>query len=560
MEAHSVRTLLLAVLLATGLGCGEDESTPTSPPPPPAVEPPTCADHERAAGESCVPVGVIECAGGFESDGRGGCDPVLPEAMCADGLLALPGETTCREIAPCPAGKYGDIPTNPITEYVDGSYTGMDSDGSLSKPWTTIQAGVDAADPNATVAVAAGSYRESVVIDGKTIRLFGKCPAEVEVVGVAGESAILMQHATGAEVHTLAVRGGNIGIDIWGVVGAVDRVWVHDTDVHALAIEADFNAETNVQVVGSLFERGKRESVRVFGGRATFTHCAVRSSEPYQGEYGIGMFVIYHDIVREPGHVDLRSCLLENNRDVGLFVLGASAHVEATVIRDTTPDEQGVFGRGIDVEAGGTANQPASLTLLESVVANNHDVGVFSAGASVVIDSTVVRDTAPGIDGRLGRGVHIRDRPELATRGSAAISNSLVERVFDVGLYVSGSDASLLSSIIRGTQPRAADGLFGDGISVFGMIDDGDPALPARLDIDGSLIAESARGGMSCFGASVTMADNTLRCNALQLDGELSAGLDAEFEDRGNNVCFCGDQLEECRVVSTTLEPPDAID
>jgi hypothetical protein len=541
-------------------GCSDDEaSAPPPPPPPPPPGPVDCADHERASGDACIPVGVTACAMGFESDGRGGCDPLLPDTVCPDGLMATPGETTCREVAPCAAGKYGDIPTDSSTQHVDGSYAGMDSDGSETKPWTTIQAGADAAMPNAIVAIAAGSYRESVLIDGKAVQLWGKCPAEVEVVGATGVSTIAIFHAAGAEIHTLAARGGSVGLDVWDVSGIVDRVWVHDTDSHALVIESAYEDNTDVQVVGSLFERGKLHSVRLVGGRATLTQSVVRSTQPEQGQAGIGVFAKHHIVASAAAHVELHSSLVEESRDVGVFVFSASAHIEASVIRNTTPDEQGVFGRGLDVEVDPEAGEPAAVTLQGSVIANNHDVGLFSAGASVVMDSTVVRDTLPGIDGRLGRGVHFRNRPETGSRGSATISNSLVERNFDVGLYLAASDVSLTASLIRDTKPRA-DNLFGDGISVFGKEENIGTVAPARLDIDGSLITNNARSGISCFGAMVSMAHNALHCNSLQLDGEVSGVYDFEFEDRGDNLCSCGEEVGACRVVSTTHQTPDPND
>ena len=48
-----------------------------------------------------------------------------------------------------------------------------------------------AAAAGATIAVAAGSYAEDVVIQGKSVRLFGRCPALVEVTGAGVELAAI---------------------------------------------------------------------------------------------------------------------------------------------------------------------------------------------------------------------------------------------------------------------------------------------------------------------------------------------------------------------------------
>src|SRR6185503_8222660 len=59
---------------------------------------------------SCQPAGIPEdqCGKGFEPTGDGSCRAVLPEAPCAEGQMAIPGETTCREVMACPAGPWPD--------------------------------------------------------------------------------------------------------------------------------------------------------------------------------------------------------------------------------------------------------------------------------------------------------------------------------------------------------------------------------------------------------------------------------------------------------------------
>ena len=89
------------------------------------------------------------CAPGFEHDGEAACVPVLPADPCARGLMAVPGETTCRPVADCGSGDYGDIPVDGSTQHVDAAYAGGNSDGSAASPWTTISEAVAAAAPGA---------------------------------------------------------------------------------------------------------------------------------------------------------------------------------------------------------------------------------------------------------------------------------------------------------------------------------------------------------------------------------------------------------------------------
>ena len=109
-------------------------------------EPVACAATEIALADgSCFAAGVVACTEGFASDGLGGCVAVLPDEVCAPGTMALAGETACREVAPCGEGPWGDTATDGATTYVDAAYPGMDSDGSATRPWTTIGHAVAAA-------------------------------------------------------------------------------------------------------------------------------------------------------------------------------------------------------------------------------------------------------------------------------------------------------------------------------------------------------------------------------------------------------------------------------
>jgi pectin methylesterase-like acyl-CoA thioesterase len=96
--------------------------------------------------------------------------------------------------------------------YVNSAYNGGDSDGSVDKPFTTIQAAVTAATAGDTVQVAAGTYNENVSID-KSITLEGAGRESTTIEGsgtLAGQGTIYLLNG----VNDFAMSGFSvIGFD-----------------------------------------------------------------------------------------------------------------------------------------------------------------------------------------------------------------------------------------------------------------------------------------------------------------------------------------------------------
>src|SRR5207237_614247 len=121
------------------------------------------------------------------------------------------------------------------------------SDGSAQRPFATIAAGVAAAPSGAIVAVAAGRYPESVAIQGKAIRLWGRCPKMVEIAST-GAAAVTIT-ASASELHTVALTGAGDGVSTAGANGvALDRLRIHDTTRMGVNAGGDFTLK------GSLIE------------------------------------------------------------------------------------------------------------------------------------------------------------------------------------------------------------------------------------------------------------------------------------------------------------------
>jgi hypothetical protein len=60
-------------------------------------------------------------------------------------------------------GEWECPPDNPLYVYVDGAFTGCPQHGTIDKPFTTVNAGIDAVAIGGRVVVAPASYPEMIV-------------------------------------------------------------------------------------------------------------------------------------------------------------------------------------------------------------------------------------------------------------------------------------------------------------------------------------------------------------------------------------------------------------
>jgi hypothetical protein len=468
---------------------------------------------------SCVRPGVPldGCANGFVHDGQFGCEPVLPVDTCARGLMAVPGEAACRPVMDCGSGKWGMLPVDATTVYVDASYSGGDGDGSEAKPWPSIAEAVAAAPSDALVAVAAGSYAESIVLADKPIRLWGVCPEHVTMespgppAGCPASTVCILRGADGSEVGGMSLTGAGAGIALSGSEEVfVDRVRVHD------------NAGRGIN-----------------------------------GENTLGSTSI-----------EVRGSLIEQNEDFGVLGMGALVNLDSSVVRATQPNADGNNGLGVSIqvwcrdEPGDQycePTSPGSGSVSNSLIEENHELGVLFMGAEASMEATVVRRTFP-VDGPtgFGHGVAVQmaclDTPaglacDAAARSNVTITGSLIEDMLEAGVLILGADAALDRTVVRNTAV-ATDGRFGDGVAVVVS----GPDVTASVAIDRSHVAHSARAGVAVFGSTLSLGTSAISCSAFDLQGE-AHHRDFELDDRGGSRCGC-DEPEVCRATSTGIEPP----
>jgi hypothetical protein len=657
-----------------------------------------CPPGETALpGGGCVPAGVPPgaCGAGFVHDGDAGCSPVLPQVPCGAGELAVPGETRCHAVAPCGTSPWGDVPIEPGTHFVDQSYAGGGSDGSDAKPWTTINLALAAAAPGALVAVAAGIYGD-VYITGKPARIWGRCPELVSIAGTGAVAAALRVDATGSEIHRVAVHGKVIGVAIRDSESVLlDRLWIHDNALGGVQLER-VAAPTSATLRGSLVEGNVDAGITVGGAAFTVQETVVRDTKSARDGQGIGLHVEHASAAR--ASLVLKGSIVERSAEISVFAQGADVTMESTLIRET---RVGAAGRARGFVAQTDGGAAMTFTLRTSVIEDGDEIGLFVAGGEGTVEHTVLRRTGGGIQAREGmdgastaltvrgslveqsrrsgiqlfapgsvtvEGTLVRDvspRPGEAVargisaqggpRGSSAlvVRGSRIERVGDAGISVAGGSAVIEGTLVRDALLAGAP-ITGRGISaqpdptgapsdveirtssvertdeigvvVFGsratlerceVRDAGGAGVhaqavggPAELALRETLVAgvvgggvvvvgstatlercaireasTTTRGGLgdgviashasgdvlvracridaiaraalSSFGARLSFEGSRLACHAFAVDAEPYAGSPADVRDLGGNACGCPEATGGCRVVTSTVAPPE---
>jgi hypothetical protein len=396
--------------------------------------------------------------------------------------MALPGETSCRPVAGCGDGKWGDIPVEPTTVYVDASHTPAPGSGTENDPFVSLTEAMDAVADGGMMAVAAGGYAGDGAVASKPMRIWGRCPEMVTITGdLFGAGVVVV--AGPVELHTVAVEANGFGVSVTDGEVLLDRVWIHDT------------------------------------------------AEP-------GVFV------SDSGSVTLRDSLIERATGIGAGAAGTSIEVERSVIRHTL-DSDFDPGRGVSVELSTFSGAPASLILRSSVVRGSRESGVAILGATAIIEGSVIVDSQPASDGRFGQAVTAQRLD--AVPADAAITDSYLGDSHAFGISVLHSKATLERVSINSVVAQAIDDGFGDGLVVAGQA--------AEVTLSRSYIGGAARAGVANFDATATLEGVALDCNTIHLNGE-SLTTPYSFSFEGGNACACGDVAEDCKVLSSSLEPP----
>jgi len=570
------------------------------PEPPPKVVVDDCAGAELAVvGGGCRKVGVRDCGPGFSFDEDRGCNAILPEVRCAAGTLAVPGDASCRQVAACGEGAWGSIPVGAGTHYVDASYSGGGSDGSATRPFTTIQAAIDAAPPEALIAIAEGTYSENLVVN-RPMRIWGRCPEKVTIAG-SGTFAVDITAIT--ELRSVSVTGPDVAVGVAGTSALLDRVVIKNAGDRGLDVE-DVGGATEVTLRDSLIENTAQIGIYSEGSTVAVERSVVRGTRgSKKGQPTDGVLARAGAATHVPSRLRVSSSLIDDNTIFGVNVVDSIGVISGSVVRGTRRTTASPAA-GLTIQKLEEAETP-SLTVRQSLFDLNQGIGIDVASSSAAIEAVTVRDiTGAGAGGMLleladakienttivdvvgtalavessmatvagvrvarvqfdeagsvGPGIQIGN-----TKGpvsSVSLRDTLVQDVIAAGIGVWGSRVTMTDVGIRNVK-QPADGRFGDGITLTSSDFEG------RLDVVDAritrvVVRDAARAAITLFGGTLRLGEAVL-CSPIAINTETLYAVDASgevyrnpivLEDLGGSVCGCAAPAR-CGAQSSGLVP-----
>jgi hypothetical protein len=597
-----------SLLLAMAIGCRAAEE-PTAEPPSPVV--PQCRDDEVPNGAACTRIGVDECASGFTADGAGGCVATLPS--CGDGQVALPGDTACHALDECGSGRWGSIPVEADTLYVDAA-AADGGDGTASAPYRTLGAAIATLSParNRMIAVAAGKYAEPGLLIESDARIYGRCASMVELASTETMWGALELHGN-VEIRGLSISGGAHGITIGGgSVAKISAVRVHDTGRIGIAIGAPGDSGARATIERVLIERSVEHGVLVYGSELTLGDTVIRDIASRMGKQGSGISIEEDHEKALSSTATIRRVLVERAHDVGVVALGSTASIAGSIIRGTRarPSDLGagmgvasmrhpktmkpssvtisgsfiednthanvyVFGSSVAIDrtvlqkarprestkccGDGIAALEATVDVKRSLVAAHRNTGIVAVASKATLEDTIVRDTIAATDGKSGYGVGAMIGG--ATGSTVTLLRCRIARNQGAAVAAFGSAVRIEGSALVDTTVKE-NSTFGDGLFVTAWLDDAG-TYPASADVSKTVIAKNARASIFVRGARVSIAESSLTCNGFDIETSNQIGItgsgapilgDFSIDDRGGVSCGCGSS-RRCRAEVSSLEP-----
>jgi len=365
--------------------------------------------------------------------------------------MAKIGYRTCQPIMDCGTGKWGNIKTTALTIFVDQSYAGNDSDGSQAKPYKYINPVVQKAPSGAHIAVATGTYLEDLNINSP-MTIEGVWPQRVTINGQSNDDyGTVDVFTTGVKIQGVTITGTRMGIVVLGPGASVELVRVAVVGCHNIGV---FLKKAQMTVRDSLVSDNRIVGIYLLASKSYIDHTVIRDTRERLSDQNKGEGIVasaYGDI---GSTLEATDCLLDGNRTIGIAIYGSTAKIIRTMVRNTRvrANDQ-ILGDGITASWASTSRLTSSLTISDSVVAHNHSTGIALQSSTGTVQRTVVRGTKTDGSKQTGRGIDAIRFNALDPTSNLTVIDSLVRDNQDAGIFFLNSKGTVNHTVVSDTKP-----------------------------------------------------------------------------------------------------------
>ncbi|MBI3183955.1 MAG: right-handed parallel beta-helix repeat-containing protein [Myxococcales bacterium] len=459
------------------------------------------------------------CPPRFEVDAeRRGCLPVLPASPCPAGTMPVLGEATCAPVGvrACPA-------------WAETDPSGW---GCREKLPVSDCAGATMEKLGSTACVPIGDCNQPFPPAGATLFVDDSYPAgQLDATHFATIAAALAAATAGAVIAveagtypeslfprvplriagrcaervSLTGRGGpEPGIQPFRNVGVVEISGMTISGQRGGVVALEGN---DVRVADCLLTQNRDSGLVVVGGKATVRSSRISDSLPAaNGDLGFGVWASLG------GRAELDGVAVTGNVKNGVVIKDANStgRVSGSVVRNTRLDPTGHAGKGVEAGFGG------SVEVAGSALVSNHSANfaVMSASRGTVADS-VLRDGRADQLGRFGHGVEVDSGSTVTIERSTLSEN----REWALVALQQSTSAKLIDTTVRG--PAASTGLAGGLTAQYG----------AALELTGSAVVEAGTVGLRLEESRGSMTRSLVRGTRYQtaVNAGLGQGVIAGF-------------------------------
>jgi hypothetical protein len=226
-------------------------------------------------------------------------------------------------------------------------------------------------------------------------------------------------------------------------------------------------------------------------------------------------------------NVAIKDSTVTRNVSGAILATGTDLAMDNVLVADSVTDSTKTLGVGLLLQADKMFSAPAKANVHRSLFENHLVAGIGVTGSELVLEQSVVRDTAAQpSSGLAGFAIHaqVLDAPLVAPK--VTVRGSLLERSHSVGIDLIDAAAVVESSLVRDTRLRPSDMLYAVGIQV-----QTDKTKKASLDVRGSVISGHAVAGILSRSSDVTLDGSVVASIAPDPHGQFGFGVVAETSD-----------------------------